>query len=942
MAGPLEAAGAQVEPNATAPLHTNEFFTGMLTQGNPLGPGAVPYLYTRFYGAGRFDRLIGGLNAEISPALTLRRRYGHSVYNNINTLTSPAQRLYQFRGYNTAGANNRLLADLGTTVNDVTAGGNVAKFTKSAGAGRTAFQTVGNTCYMGNGVDLMKTLYTGKSWVANTVFNPGDIITDPNGNLQVIESFLTLNIVAIQIITNGGNFYAIITFANEVRWTVGTSITFTGLTVFPGLNGLTKPTVNIGPLGFTSPMQAGVQLTGVTSIYGPNAESGSATSQVGVTVGMSGGSAPAWGAAWGNTTIDNNIVWRNYGQPTYPWAPAAPPAAPIVTLAAGIRLWQTLKALGSGGSPYAILDTNSHVQITFGVTTGVGYPDWAPQQPGVITHTADGNGFWEDHGPVTNWAPNLGYTGPWSTTNPLNVILDTNGNWQYASTPGISGATPPASWATAIGATTPDNTITWTCLGPGTVLLTAARNYSYAYHQIGGGVSTISPTVPLNLGGGPVVGAPGSMFATLTLTTPSNLDCDQLWVFANAQGGSIPLFLSIVPVVNQNVTEFFQDQFPDSILDEDVAGPQAHANDPPPAGFIPCAYHLGRVWGFVNGVLYYSGGPLVVVGNPNESFPPANNFQLPSIGVAAWATAMGLIVFRNDGISVVLGNGTTSSPLYVVNIFDGVGLASRDAMTTRGNTVFLMTTTGKVLRFSTAQFISAVEGQISQALPDDEIGFPIGDLLGALTPQNVYLAWLEGPSSDTGLFVANGASGFYMMRVLTQPEQATPWSPFAQVVGGIGAILSVQTAPGVNSLIVATPGGPLWKRDQTVFSDNGTAYPAFADIGVNMLAPPGQTAAAEFFVTDERKIAGATPLTLSALYDEISGTPPLLTAVTNDPPNLPQSVTVKSQRFWASPNASPIQICRFLWERVTWATEAYQNELFTNTIFGKVPSKTRK
>ena len=51
---PLIAAGAQVQPINAAALHSNEFFTGMWTQGNPLGPGAVRtytlYIARRFKG----------------------------------------------------------------------------------------------------------------------------------------------------------------------------------------------------------------------------------------------------------------------------------------------------------------------------------------------------------------------------------------------------------------------------------------------------------------------------------------------------------------------------------------------------------------------------------------------------------------------------------------------------------------------------------------------------------------------------------------------------------------------------------------------------------------------------------------------------------------------------------------------------------------------------
>jgi hypothetical protein len=94
---PLEVAGAQVDPTSAAPLHTNEFFTGMWTQGNPLGPGAVPYLYQKFYAATRYDRLVGGQNLEVTSKLTLGRRPGHSVYN--AGPFPPINRFYEFRAF---------------------------------------------------------------------------------------------------------------------------------------------------------------------------------------------------------------------------------------------------------------------------------------------------------------------------------------------------------------------------------------------------------------------------------------------------------------------------------------------------------------------------------------------------------------------------------------------------------------------------------------------------------------------------------------------------------------------------------------------------------------------------------------------------------------------------------------------------------------------------
>lgn len=942
---PLEAAGAQVEPNSTAPLHTNEFFSGMFTNGNPLGPGGVPFLYQRFYSASRYDRLTGGSNTELSPKMTIGRRCGQSIYNSTGTINTPAKRFFQLRGFNTAGANNPLLADLGATVRDVTAGGDVQKFTKAAGAGTAAFLGVGNTCYVGDGVDLKKILYTGKSWIANTVFQQGDIILDPNGNLQVVESFLTLSIKAIQVILSGGNYYAIIFFNTFVKWALGTSITFSNLVTFPGLNGLSKVTVDPGPLGYTASNIAAVQITGLTTAtIAATAEAGTATSQVGTPTGKSGGSAPAWGAGPGNQTTDNNLVWVNFGLPTYDWAPPAPANAPVISaLNSNYRYWKPTTHFGSGGSPYAILDTSGNVQIAFGLNSGIQYPLWSPQQQNNIATTQDGDSFWTNYGIVGTWQAAKAYTGPWSSASPIGVILDSNGNWQYASTPGTSGGSAPV-WATAIGSTTADNTITWTCLGPGNTVFTGQRQYFYAYHTITKGVSTLSPLTNLNAGGGPIVGPLGQFFVQLTVQTTANADIDAIWIFATSQGGSVPLFLEAIPNTSVGIAATFQykDFYPDNVLNELIIGPQSNLGDPPPAGFLPAALHAGRVWGFVNGVLYYSNGPLTTVGNGFESFPASNFFQLPSVGVAAWSTAIGLIIFRVDGISIVLGQGDSNSPFYVVNIFDGVGLASRDAFSTRGNVVFMMTTTAKVLKLTTSQFVAAIQTGIGQALPEDEIGFPIGDLLSNFNSQTAFVAWYEGPSQDSGLFVADGSTGWYMMRNLSTPEQAAPWSPFATIQGGIAAIAAIQTAPGVNSLIVGTPSGPIWKRDQTVSADNGTSFIAYADIGPNVIAAPGETAIVEYFITDEQLIAGASPLTVSARFQEIAGAFSGLAQITRDPPNIPPSQSVKSQRFWADQNAMPIQICRFVTQRIQWAAEPYANTLLTNTIFGRLPSKGRK
>jgi hypothetical protein len=79
MPGPLQAAGASPEPSEYAPLTMDRYITGLWTQRSPLRDADVPYLYTKFYSASRFDSLIDGLNREVTSRLTIARRPGNVV-----------------------------------------------------------------------------------------------------------------------------------------------------------------------------------------------------------------------------------------------------------------------------------------------------------------------------------------------------------------------------------------------------------------------------------------------------------------------------------------------------------------------------------------------------------------------------------------------------------------------------------------------------------------------------------------------------------------------------------------------------------------------------------------------------------------------------------------------------------------------------------------------
>lgn len=201
----FQAQGAQGKPSKYAPLFTRKFWTGLYTNGSALGDPATPYLYEKFYSGTRYDHLVDGFNCELTPQYSLARAAGHSVYN---SQTFPAiDAFYEFRTFTTNTERIYVMADTAATVYDAT-GPNTKTtiFTKSGGAGQTFFEDAGNNVlYFGNGTDQKKWLPLLSSFNAVGAFlagngslvNPvtwsaggtrlfGDMIIDPNGNIQMV------------------------------------------------------------------------------------------------------------------------------------------------------------------------------------------------------------------------------------------------------------------------------------------------------------------------------------------------------------------------------------------------------------------------------------------------------------------------------------------------------------------------------------------------------------------------------------------------------------------------------------------------------------------------------------------------------------------------------------------------------------------------------------
>lgn len=904
------------------------------------------HLEISYYGPRNSKLLADSLNAEVTTALTMARRPGLSIFN--SQTFPPCNRMYE----NRVSVYNSTQTQLNESIQVVYDGqdGNIydatgpstkkVLFAKSAGAGKTSFQSVGNSLYFSDGPDQKKLITPSKVWGASQTFNSGDLITDTNGNIQEVQASYSLNISTIQVLSHSivhippiTSWYAVITFVGDVQWPIGTNVTFTGITNYTALNGQTLTTLS--PPGVT-PGPNQVVVAAPTKVpYGPVPDTGTAATGANGSF-TSGTTQPTWNATLGGTTTDGTVIWQNFGGSVYNWADPAPTYAPTLTTNPNNRQWSPLTTIPAN---YAILDVNNHVQFAYGAanpqTTGTTQPVWGTNFPTLGTNiaggfytipgaaTQDGSVLWVNCGTPISWVA--------ATTLPTSQsLLDSNGNWQImTSFAGTTGSTVPVWNATLYGTTT-DGTITWTNVGPGSVIITGNVQYAFSLHSIDNSVTTASPLAYQNVNSA-VVGAAGAYRAVLS--GPNSLDSqiDQIWLWRTAQGENLLLLLAIIPNprIGVEANWAYTDYLPDASLNSLIEAPIDHANDPPPVGITALTYHLGRLWGAVGNIAYNSEGPDVTAGNGNTAWDPADVNIYPSSITRLDPTSYGLTIYTLSDPYLIQGLGTSSSSFVSTPFLKYLGLVSYDAFSTNGGITFLYTSDNQLVTLDP-------NGGVS------EVGFPIGDQFGpgngtgTFTPSTTQVTWHISGSQDKGLYVSDSQGTWWRLCPTPSPETGMTWSPKAQPIGGFSCVQSVETTPGTHNLLVAPlTSGPILKRDLTVYTDNGTPYNAYFILGSLVLAQPGQVAIVESITCDSW--ARGTPLTLAVQLDEIAplsaGLFESLTTYCPDPPTLYAPQSLYAQRFYLS-QTQDAAWCRHLQIQVLWGTDVVKNELLSLSVYG--------
>ena len=699
--------------------------------------------------------------------------------------------------------------------------------------------------------------------------------------------------------------------------------------------------------------------------------------QASQTTGLSGsGYTPPWATTAGLPTQDGNNVWICLGTATWSAGMTA------VAWAQGQAVFTVVQDSGTPKNLWVCTKGGS-TATGFTFPTSPNYGDQATDANGVVW-TCLGpvgpswvvNQTW--YLPVTGWAPpsaTQAYASP--------SVKDSNGNIQFVTTSGTSGSTAP-TWSAVQNSlnATVDNTAKWTMGGvysQNSISWSKGHVYAYSFKaraatdnyvtqsllvQAGNPTSLTYPftipglTTPLGnpLGSGSggistsspafIISGPNTGGAVNTVSGVGSTDpqVDTIVIYRDADGGGIDNMFELVeipapPPVNGTAQPWsFQDFLPDVPsnvnniifpgLNNLLPAPIDGANDPPPAGFLPMAYHFGRIWGAVGTNIFFSGGPDVLSGNPNEAYSEDDSFEFLSNVNCLLHTANGLFVYTTSDIEVIAGGPTTAS-FYQDIIAAGIGLLSFNALTMHGGEIYFLSSEGQL-------FVMNASAQLVH------VGFPIGDLLATLNPASVYLTY-HSAGTDDALYVGNGSTGWFRLNPhqvpggSQGPEQI--WSPFAQITGGCQLIQSVEVSPGVHKLLVGPTGtnASISERNTTVFTDNGTAYSANFTMGSIVVAQPGEIAAIKFIACDFAA-AGSQPI-VGVLFNEISGTFTTMTKSVSDPPSVygatGSPTSLFSNRYYIGQNQM-IARCRHLQIQVNFGNDTVQNEIHNLTIYGRL------
>lgn len=910
--------------------------TGLYTQRNPM--------YTPISAMGvqmisRYDTLWDGQNIEVSLANTLVRRPGFYQFTTLPF--GGADYPLAFYSFKDSSGNVFPIVDTPSTVYLFSATTLSSLFNKATNAGQMAFKKVGNIVYMSDGIEFVQ-------WSGTLGDPPIDV------GIAKITAAPTVTTKAGNLLPTAGWSYGY-SFANSTTGAVST---------------MSPATASVGTLDLQQVVEtlSTANITGIDSVVsgdGPGTCTWTCVNNfaAGQTISVSGSSPYLVSNMKTFYTIESTDG-ASFTTSTAPWGPpyhGTPGEGfgqnAVFTDVNVTNAFATLSPITIPPSPGPYTYTVLNAGPSFSAANLFGGDKPAVVKSGSTTFTqvatsgdvvstgqffCDSNGDFTfdsaDHGKAITITYQIVPSGG-ATSVAFTITGPSNGAVFQQDTTGFEGVDSAVIYRTNDGdsAGGPWFFLAQVPLDVNIILVTPSGSTT---------IYTFDQSIPAGLNNG---------FATAT-----GAQCAQMEGFTNIGNGG---FYDIVASTDTTITcnnPFGVSEIPlpssafvnpkswrytdtgsvfdvtldpsnqDEELDILIEAPIDDANDPPPASISPgkgigkrgaifpgtktgtftaLEYHAGRLWGALANLVYFAGGPDVTFGSPEDSWPPANVFTFPGTVTALISTNAGLVVFTDADMFIIYGTATAN---FYSNVFQkNFGTASQNCVKQDGDNLFVYTTKQQLFHFGTEL---------------TEIGYNIGDQLKANFPPSTSYIALHRNGSDTGLFISNGTDQMFKYRMDQQS-----WSTVLEVVGGAGAIDSIETTLDEYTLCSGISGNSfIIARDETatIFQDSGTSYPADAVVGSLVLSPPGNSSIIESVLLEYMPLGSEA--TVSVLLQEISGIFIPLSNPVPDPPGLPLSTSVISQRFYLRSASTPLpQQVRHLMVKISFPPEDFRNEILT-------------
>ena len=623
--------------------------------------------------------------------------------------------------------------------------------------------------------------------------------------------------------------------------------------------------------------------------------------------GQMGSGEPPWTS---NPQLDGTVSWGNAGNGAW-----------VAALGRGIGELVIGKISNPPGTPDQLF-----VSIHGGQSNSTQEPNWGAASK-IGMQISDGNTglVWQNVGRVLSWSDiatlkgNPSGASNYTTTAPH--ILDPSGYLQTVFQMGTTNTSAPAKFESEQYALTSDSQVIWQNTGAYSVPSSAPVTYGYEY--MNSKTSDLSNMSPKS---NSILVIQGNQ-VTLQGDGSADPQCDKIALFRTAQGGSTFLYLDTIPNPGGGVKWTYIDNKTDAQLNTQWQAQVGGEGTPLPSGATALGYHLGRIFAAVGNVVWISSGPDAVVGGSSGNAGFDTTFTAQSKITRFWTCSLGMVVFTVRDAYIILGSATDQDPLYMVVFIEDVPLRSYDCFTVNKTTPYLLQGNNTLISLDPSAGII-------------EIGFPIADrLIDEFDSSASFVTFHKENSLDTALYVANGTDHWYRMAANNAPETGSAWSPKAQFANGLGCVQSVEINPGQYRLLMSgTSPGPILQRDRAQATDNGQKYAAMTRFGAIVLALPGQLAALSFITLESVRL-GTRP-TLALLLGELDGTFEVLNRTRQDPPNLPPSSTLFSDRYHFEQNQKTAW-CRHFQMEISWPLEDAHNELLTFTIFGQTWQEMR-